>query len=136
MNKFLFVFLAVAMGLAFVLFQTDLIWSQNYEPVATQRQKPEPLGDMKSSEAATVHESTLTHPITKPAQTKHVTVTVGQIQQLEHRQQEISAMMTEYEQVRSDPTQRALHRQAMQKKLEQYSQDVLPIVLAKIQQVE
>lgn len=53
---------------------------------------------------------------------------------LEAQQQEIAAMMQEYEQVRSDPVQREAHRLAMQQKLKQYSKDVLPVALSKIQE--
>ena len=49
------------------------------------------------------------------------------------QEDELKGMIQEYDQVRSDPSQRAEYIQQMEGKLAQYSMDVLPIALAIIE---
>ena len=135
MKKFHYIVFAVATGLLLVLFQTDLILEQTEAPLVSDLLNKTPTFDAEEPVVSTKHQLPQLKPETTPASVEYITITEAQIQQVERQQQEISAMMTEYDQVRSDPTQRALLRQDMQQKLEKYSQDVLPIVLAKSQQV-
>ena len=63
-----------------------------------------------------------------------VEVTEQQLSEVKRQEEEIAQMMREYDQLRSDPEAREEYRAAMKKKLEKYSQDVLPVAMSKMQQ--
>lgn len=63
-----------------------------------------------------------------------IVVSEKQIGVVQRQQQEIVGMMREYDRLRDDPERSAVHKAQMQEELKKYSDAVLPVALAKIQE--
>lgn len=98
--------------------------SPEVEPPAV----PLPLPEVKAAQI----DSAPTPRSEKPRQP--IVVSEKQIRAVQRQQQEIVGMMREYDRLRDDPEVSAVRKAQMQEELKKYSDAVLPVALAKIQE--